>query len=124
MSTQNNFSRSFQANAAMSRGRVVRVSANGYLDLAVVDAAAHVGVLQEDITSSAYENANVRLWGSGTCMIAVTGVPLTAGNVMVVCTNGYVSVTNGLAGNSGVKVGVLLENAATNGELKEVAFQG
>ncbi len=110
----------------MSRGRVVAVSNNGYIDLAAVDSGIAVGVIQEDITSGTYENANVRLFGTGTAMIAVTGTPLTAGDVMVICTSGYVSVTNGLVGASGVRIGVLLESAgpSTNGQLREVAFQG
>lgn len=124
MSTQNTSTRSFQVNAAMSRDRVVACSNNGYLDLAGCDSAIAVGVIQEDVTAGAYENARVRLWGAGTMMIAVTGCPLTAGDIMVVVTSGYVSVTNARAGNTSTKVGILLESASStsNGQLREVSF--
>ena len=107
----------------MSAYRVVAVSSNGSIGLSAVDVRG-VGVLQEDTTAESYERPSVRLWGTGTFRVAVTGTPLTAGNVMVVVTNGFVSVTNGLIGNSGVAVGTLLESAgaATNGSIREVAF--
>ena len=123
MATQNNETRSFAVNAAMSAYRVVAVSSNGSIDLAAVDRRG-VGILQEDTTANSYERPNVRLYGTGTFRVAVTGTPLTAGNTMVVVTNGFVSVTNGLVGNTGVIIGILLESAAasTNGSIREVAF--
>lgn len=123
MATQNNQSRSFAVNAAMSAFRVVAVSSNGSIGLAAVDVRG-VGILQEDTTANSYERPEVRLYGAGTFRVAVTGTPLTAGNTMVVVTNGFVSVTNGLAGNSGVVIGTLLESAGvgTNGSIREVAF--
>jgi hypothetical protein len=107
----------------MSAFRVVAVSSNGSIGLAAVDVRG-VGILQEDTTANSYERPAVRLYGSGTFRVAVTGTPLTAGNTMVVCTNGFVSVTNGLAGNSGAIIGTLLESAgpATNGSIREVSF--
>lgn len=123
MSAQNDFSRSFQVNAAMSRGTVVACSPNGKLTAALCDSSTTIGVLQDDCTSNTYENPKVRLWGAGTAQIAITGAPLTAGDVMVVVTGGYVSVTNARAGDTGVKIGVLLENASTNGQLYEVAMR-
>ena len=123
--SQNNFSRSFQVAAAMSRGRVVAVQTTGKIDLAACDETKAVGVLQEDVTAGAYENAPVRFLGTGSVMVAVTGTPLTAGDIMVLCTNGFVSVTNGRAGDTGVKIGVLLESvaASNNGVLAEVLPQ-
>jgi hypothetical protein len=120
MASQNDLTRSFQVNAAMSRGFVVALSPNGKLSLALCDSGTAIGVVQEDATANSYENPKVRLFGAGTVMVAVTGVPLTAGDVMVVVTGGYVSVTNGRAGNTGQKVGILLESAATAAELKEM----
>jgi hypothetical protein len=123
MATQNNDTRSFPVNAAMSAYRVVTVSSNGSIGLAAVDQRG-IGILQEDCTANSYERPNVRLYGAGTFRVAVTGTPLTAGNTMVVVTNGLVSVTNGLAGNSGVIIGLLLESAGvgTNGSIREVAY--
>lgn len=107
----------------MSAYRCVAVSSNGSIDVCAVDVRG-VGVLQEDTTANSYERPAVRLYGTGTFRVAVTGVPLTAGNAMVVVTGGYVSVTNGLVGNTGVRVGTLLESAGvgTNGSIREVAF--
>lgn len=122
MSSQQDLTRSFQVNAAMSAGRVVAVSNNGYIGLAACDSAIAIGVLQVDTTANAYENPRVRLLGAGTVLVSVTGCPLTTGDVMVVVTSGQVSVTNGRTGDTGVELGVLLENAATNGELKEVTM--
>jgi hypothetical protein len=122
MSVQKDFTGSWQVNAAMSRGFVVAFSPNGKLSLALCDSATSIGVIQEDTTANSYENPKVRLWGAGTVMVAVTGCPLTAGDVMVVVTGGYVSVTNGKTGNVSTKVGILLESAATNAELKEMAM--
>lgn len=123
MATQNNELKSFAVNEAMSAFRLVAVSSNGSIGYAAVDARA-VGVLQEDVSNDSFERGPVRLWGTGTFRVAVTGTPLTAGNTMVVVTSGYVSVTNGLVGNTGYVVGVLLESAAasTNGSVREVAF--
>ncbi len=124
MGSQVDFSRSFQVNSAMSRGRVVAVSNNAKIDLAACDSARVVGVLQIDTSANAYENPKVRLLGVGTALISVTGCPLTAGDVMVVVTSGQVSVTNGRTGDTGVEIGVLLESAGPteNGTLKEVTI--
>lgn len=124
MSTQQDFTRSFQVASAMSRGRVVKCDTNGKADLLGCDANGGVGVLQRDTTANAYENPKVRLIGAGTVMVSVTGCPLTAGDLMVCVTSGQVSVTNGRTGNSSVKFGILLESAGPtcNGELREVAM--
>jgi hypothetical protein len=123
MSSFNDFSRSFQVNAAMSAGRVVALSNNGKIGLAACDAANAIGVLEEDVTAETYENPKVRLLGACSRLISVTGCPCTAGDVMVIVTNGQVSVTNARAGDTGVEIGVLVENAGTNGQLKEVILQ-
>lgn len=122
MATQQDLTRSFETNTAMSRGRVVALSNNGKITLAACDSAIAIGVLQVDTTANAYENPKVRLFGAGTVLVSVTGCPLTAGDVMVVVTSGQVSVTNARTGDTGVEFGVLLESAATNGDLKEVTM--
>lgn len=125
MSSQVNFSDTFQVNEAMSRGRVVALSNNGKIGLAACDSALAVGVLQEDVSANSYENAPVRFLGTGSVMVAVTGTPLTAGDTMVLVTNGMVSVTNGRAGDTGVKIGILRESigVGNNGLLAEVIPQ-
>ncbi len=120
MSSFNNFSRSFQVNAAMSAGRIVALSNNGKLDLAACDGTNAIGVLEDDTTSNSYENPKVRFFGPFTRLVAITGCPCTAGDRMVLVTNGQASVTNGRAAETGVEFGVLIENAGTNGQLKEV----
>ncbi len=125
MATQNNFTRSFQTNDAASRGMVAAISPNGKVSVALCDSATAIGIFQEDTTSGAYENPVIRLPGTGTVMVSVTGTPLTAGDLMVIVTGGQVSVTNGRAGNSGVAIGLLIESAgpSTNGTLREVAMR-
>ena len=115
MATQNDFSRSFTVNAAMSAFARVAVSNNKSIGLAAIGVVG-VGVLQEDCTSGAYENPKVRLYGNGTVKIAVTAVPVTAGDVLFCVTNGLVANTGGT-----VSFGYALENAATNGQIVEVA---
>ena len=124
MSTQNDFTRSFRPTTAMSRGRVVKCDTSGQIDLLGCDANGGIGVLMKDTTSNSFENPPVRLIGAGTVMVAVTGCPLTAGDLMVCVTSGQVSVTNGRTGNTSVKFGILLESAGPteNGNLKEVAM--
>lgn len=123
MSTFNDFSRSFQVNAAMSAGRIVALSSNGKIGLAAADAANAIGVLEEDVTANTYENPRVRFFGACSRLVSITGCPCTAGDVMVIVTNGQASVTNGRVGDTGVEFGVLVENAGTNGQLKEVILQ-
>lgn len=107
----------------MSAYRVVDVGTAGTINYAAVDKRG-IGVLQEDTTAETYERPAVRLYGTGTFRVAVTGTPLTAGDAMVVVTSGYVSVTNGLVGNTGVVIGKLLESAGpgTNGSIREISF--
>jgi len=114
MATQNDFSRSFTVNAAMSAFARVAISSNGSIGLAGAGVVG-VGVLQEDTTANSYENPKVRLYGAGTCRIAVTAVPVTIGDVMFCVTNGLVANTGGT-----VSFGYALGSAATNGQIIEV----
>lgn len=123
MAVQHNFTRSFQVNAAMSAGRVVAVSNNGKIGLAAINTRG-VGVLQEDTTAEAYENPAVRLYGTGTVRVSVTGTPLTAGDTLYTVTNGQVAGTNGNIGTAQI-FGTLLETTgpSANGTLAEVLPQ-
>lgn len=123
MANQFNFSRSFQVNAALSSGRVVAVSSNGKIGLAAINTRG-VGVVQEDCTSAAFENPAVRLYGTGTVRVSVTGTPLTAGDILYTVTNGQVAGTNGNIGTAQIW-GVLLETTgpSNNGNLFEALPQ-
>ncbi len=120
MSTFTNDSRSFQVNAAMSAGRIVALSSNGKIGLAAADATNAVGVREEDVTANTYENPKVKYFGSCSRLVSITGCPCTAGDRMVIVTNGQASVTNGRQGETGVEFGILVENATVNGQLREV----
>jgi hypothetical protein len=118
MSTQNDFSRSFKVNAAMSAGLRVAVSSNGYIGLAGRTDPG-VGVLQEDCTSAAYENPKVRFWGTGSVGVIGTGAPATAGDLMFAVVTGQVAPTQ--ASTPQWVVGRLLESYTVNGSRVEIA---
>lgn len=121
MSTQNNFSRSFTANTAMSAFRRVAVSANGAIGLAAINELG-IGILQEDTAAQSYENPKVRFYSTGSFKCSATGGLVTAGNTLYAVTNGQVAVTNG--GTGGTVVGIALENGSyTAGEWIEIAPQ-
>ena len=122
MASQNNFSRSFTVNAAMSAGSVVALSSNASIGLNAINQPG-IGVLQDDCTANSYENPKVRLYGTGTSKVSVTGTPLTAGDTLYTVTNGQVAGTNGATG--GQKFGILLETtgASANGQLFEALPQ-
>ena len=130
MATQNNFTRSFRPNVAMSAFTRVVVSPNGYISIAPVDVLG-IGTVVEDCTANTYETVTVRLWGTGTFRAILTGLSATAGDRLVCVTAGLVAGTNGLVGNSGVVCGMMVDpssalggtTAATNPVI-EVAFQG
>lgn len=118
MSTQNDFSRSFTVNAAMSAFRRVTVSANGSIGYAAINEAG-IGVLQQDTTANSYENPKVRFYTTGSFKVSATGGLVTAGNTLYAVTNGQVAVTNGATG--GVAVGIALESGNYTGEWIEAA---
>lgn len=120
MSTQNDFSRSFKVNAAMSAGLRVAVSSNGRIGLAGRDAG--IGVLQEDTTSAEYENPKVRFWGTGSVGIIGTGAPATAGDLMFAVVTGQVAPTQ--ATTPYAIVGRLLESYTVNGSKVEIVPVG
>lgn len=117
MATQNDFTRSFQVNAAMSAGLRVSVSSNGKIGLAGASEPG-VGVLQEDCTANAYENPKVRFYGTGSVVVVGTGAPATAGNLMFAVVTGQVAPTQ--AATPQWVVGRLLESYTVNGSKVEI----
>lgn len=117
MSTQNDFSRSFKVNAAMSAFVRVSVSSNGKLDVAATDIAG-VGILQEDTTSDSYQNPKIRFYGTGSCKMSGTGAPATAGDLVYFLAAGQVGPASG--GTPWVSAGTLLESYTVNGSIVEV----
>ena len=123
MATANNLTRTFPVTVAMSKGTVVQLHTDGNIRPNPINQFG-IGVLLDDCTANAYENPAVRLWGAGTIPVAVTGTPLTAGNLVYAVTNGQVAGTNGFIGgaNGGRIVGQLIETtgATQNGNIFEM----
>lgn len=117
MSTQNDFSRSFKVNAAMSAGLRVAVSSNGYIGLAGAGEAG-IGVLQEDCTANSYENPKVRFFGTGSVGIIGTGAPATAGDLVFAVVTGQIAPTQ--SATPYAVIGRLLESYTVNGSKVEV----
>lgn len=105
----------------MSAGRLVALSNNGKLDLNAINSNYTViGVLQEDCTSGTYENPKVRLLGTGTCKVSITGTPLTTGDALYTVTSGQLAGTIGATGGTIFAVLEETTGASTNGQLFEV----
>lgn len=81
MATQNDFTRSFGVNAAMSAFSRVVVSPNGKISLADVNRRGD-GIIQEDVQGAVWENPAVRFWGTGSAQVLTTGGPVTPGDTM------------------------------------------
>lgn len=93
MATQNDFSRSFPPNAAMSAYFRVVVSPNGKISLADTKVRG-IGIIQEDVQGGYWENPAVRLWGTGTCQVMATNGPITPGDTI------YTAAEAGMVQNS------------------------
>jgi hypothetical protein len=121
MATQNDFSRAFPVNTAMSAFRRVSLSSNGGLGYSQATEAG-VGVLQDDVLGLAYENPKVRFYGTGSVMVAVTGGPATAGATMWAAVTGYVTPIVPSPVTAGVTFGILLAPliVTVNGTFAEV----
>lgn len=113
MATQNDFSRSFGVNAALSGFRRVMVSNNGSVGYAD-NLTLGVGVLQQDVTNNSYYTPAVRFYSTGTYMCAVTAVPVTIGDTVYAAVTGYVSSTGT------VVAGHTLTSAASAGDWIEI----
>jgi hypothetical protein len=120
MATYNDFTRSFQVNAAISAGSRVALSHNGSIGVAG-DRVLGIGVIDRDCSAAAYENPKVRFYGTGSVGVAVTGGPATAGDKMYCLATGQVGPTSAAAGN-GIQFGILLQSysAGDNGTIAEV----
>ena len=92
MSTQNDNSRTFPANAAMTQFRRVALSENGGVAHAD-NTVAGIGVIQRDAVEGDTYGAVVRLRGAGSHKIAITAAPVTAGNLLYAAANGYAAPT-------------------------------
>lgn len=121
MATQNDFTRSFAVNAAMSAGLRVSVSSNGKIGLAS-STEPGVGVLQEDCTAESYENPKVRFYGTGSVVCVGTGAPATAGNLVFAAVTGQIVPT--AAVTPVWVIGRLLESYTVNGSKVEVVPVG
>lgn len=116
MATQNDFSRSFPVNSAMSHGYRVSVSSNGAIGLSTATDYG-VGVLQQDAQGASFESPKVRFYYTGSSDIAVTAVtayPITPGSIVFLAAGGMVAQTGSLT------FGVALESPVENGDLIEV----
>lgn len=121
MSTQNDFTRSFGVNAAMSAGLRVSVSSNGKIGLAGRTDPG-VGVLQQDCTNDTWQTPKVRFWGTGSVGVIATGAPGTAGDLVFAVVTGQVAVTQ--ATTPYFVVGRLLESYTVNGSKVEIVPVG
>lgn len=97
MATQNNDTRTFQANAAMSAYRLVAISSNGGVGLNPATKAGD-GVLQEDVKDGDAKGAVVRMPGAGSFKVAITGA-VTAGNLLFAEASGYAAASGTIAIN-------------------------
>ena len=113
MATTNDFSRSFSVNAALSAFRRVSVSNNGAIGYAD-NGVNGVGVLQQDVTNDSFYTPQVRFYGTGSYMCAVTGAPVTCGDTVYAAVTGYVSSTGT------VVAGRTLTTSTVNGTWIEV----
>lgn len=91
MATQNDHTRTFPANAAMSAFRLVALSSNGGVGVNPATSAG-VGILQNDVIQDDARGAVVRLPGAGSYKIAITGA-VTAGNLLYAAASGYAAAT-------------------------------
>lgn len=123
MSTQNDFTRTWKPRVAMSAGTRVRAATvAGQIEVCDQDELG-VGILVEDTTANStdsWQNSKVRLWGTGTSMMLVTGAPGTVGDVIYALTTGYAGPASG--GTPWLAIGYLLESYTVNGVQCEVAF--
>ena len=91
MATQSDLQRGFKINAAMSAFLRVVVDTSGLVGPATFNQLG-IGVLQNDVSSTTYDIAVVRLWGAGTFKMTATGLSMTAGNVVHALTSGYFGI--------------------------------
>jgi len=112
MATQNDFTRGFTVNTAMSAFIRVTVSANGAIGPSGGEQGQ--GVLQSDVQGLSFEIPKVRFNGVGSMQVAVTGngtTAITPGASLYTTANGYLCVS----AMTGVLLwGVALQGSGTN----------
>lgn len=113
MATQNDFTRAFGVNSAMSGFRRVALSSNGSVGYAAT-AVVGIGVLQQDVAGNSWDTPQVRFYTHGSFICSVTGVPVTIGDTL------YAGATGQVASTGTVTIGLAGTNAATNGDIIEV----
>lgn len=111
MSTQNDFERSFPVGVAMSAYLRVAISANGQVTPAALKEPG-IGVLQQDVQGASWENAKVRFYGTGSCVMLATGGLITVGTTMFGATGGYVTSTPNQTAGVGITIGTALETVS------------
>jgi hypothetical protein len=112
MQSDNTFT--LRAAAAASAFRRVTVNASG--QSAVADNTVKgVGVLQRDVSAETWDAATIRTWGAGTHAVAVTGAPITAGDLAYAAAGGLVAATGT------VIVGRCITGTTVNSTIIEIA---
>lgn len=112
MATQNDFTRGFTVNTAMSAFIRVTVSANGAIGASGIEQGQ--GILQQDVAGNSYDVPKVRFYGVGTMQVAVTGnstIALTPGASLYTTAGGYVCAT--IYGSVNLW-GIALQGSGTN----------
>lgn len=108
--------RSFTLRAAAAASAFRRVTINSSGQSAVADNTVKgVGVLQRDVSAESFDSAVIRTWGAGTHAIAVTGAPITAGDLAYAAAGGLIAATGT------VIVGRAITGTTVNGTIIEVA---
>lgn len=110
MATQNDFTRGFTVNTAMSAFVRVTVSANGAIGPSGGEQGN--GVIQQDVSGAVYDIGKVRFFGTGSIQVAVTGngsVAITPGATLGTTANGYLCVSPYT-----LAFGVALQGSGTN----------
>ena len=111
MATQSDLQRGFKINAAMSAFLRVVVDTSGLVGPATFNQLG-IGVLQNDVSSTTYDIAVVRLWGAGSFKMTATGLSMTAGNVVHALTSGYFGIPSVGAVTPNCTIGYLLESVS------------
>ena len=111
MATQSDLHRGFKINAAMSAFLRVAVDTGGLVGPATFNQLG-IGVVQNDVSSTTYDIAVVRLWGAGTMKMTATGLSMTAGDKVQALTSGYFGINVTSSVTAACTIGYLLESVS------------
>ena len=111
MATQSDLHRGFKINAAMSAFLRVAVDTGGLVGPATFNQLG-IGVLQNDVSSTTYDIAVVRLWGAGTMKMTATGLSMTAADKVQALTSGYFGINVTGSVTAACTIGYLLESVS------------